>query len=98
MFGFDDTALEYPVNLCIALTAGLYVLSEITGNVSQVDRLWSFLPTIYAGYFALLPLWPQSSFLSIFPYTPAQVDPRVSGEFNPRALIMFALTVSLVPS
>lgn len=28
------------------------IAGEITGNVSQVDRLWSIMPAIYAGYVA----------------------------------------------
>ncbi|KAI0391510.1 DUF1295-domain-containing protein [Xylariaceae sp. FL0594] len=32
---------------CIAL-----VVSEVNGNFSQVDRLWSILPTFYNGHFA----------------------------------------------
>ncbi|OBZ72701.1 hypothetical protein A0H81_07519 [Grifola frondosa] len=30
--------------------------------VTFLDRLWTFLPTIYTAYYALLPLWPLESF------------------------------------
>ncbi len=38
--------------LCAAITAVAYVFSLITRNVSQVDRLWSITPMLYAGVFA----------------------------------------------
>lgn len=34
-----------------ALTA--YAISEATGNCSQVDKIWSIMPIIYAWYFAI---------------------------------------------
>lgn len=85
------TTLEYPVQLCAWTTLGCYVLSVITGNVSQVDRLWSLLPTVYAAYFALLPLWPQSPAFPLCPYNP---NISLGDDFSPRALLMFSLTVS----
>jgi len=84
------TTMEYPVQLCAWTTLVCYVLSVITGNVSQVDRLWSLLPTIYAGYFALLPLWPQSPAFPLCPYNP---DSSIGTDFSPRALLMFGLTL-----
>ena len=75
------------------VTAICYVVSEITGNVSQVDRLWPVLPLVYAAYFALLPLWSTSSFLGILPYLPENAPAELSSDYSPRALLMFALTV-----
>ena len=86
-------ALQWPANFMIGVTAVCYVVSEITGNVSQVDRLWAILPFIYATYFALLPLWPTSSFLGILPYLPEDAPPDLSADYSPRALLMFVLTV-----
>ncbi|EJU04771.1 DUF1295-domain-containing protein [Dacryopinax primogenitus] len=34
-----------------------YVAGEITGNFSQVDRVWTFLPVIYTAWFTLWPVW-----------------------------------------
>ena len=75
------------------VTAICYVVSEITGNVSQVDRLWAILPFVYATYFALLPLWPTSSFLGILPYLPENAPAELSADYSPRALLMLVLTV-----
>lgn len=74
------------------VTAACYIVSEITNNVSQVDRLWAALPLIYAAYFALLPLWPASSFLGIFPYLPRNAPAVLSLDYSPRALLMTLLT------
>lgn len=86
-------ALEWPVNCMIGATSVSYVVSEITGNVSQVDRLWPFLPLVYIAYFALLPLLPTSSFLGILPYLPEGVPKQLSADYSPRALLMLVLTV-----
>jgi len=66
----------------------------ITGNVSQVDRVWTFLPTIYTAYFALLPLWPRTPALFLFPYAPESIGSSIAGTFSPRALLMLALVVT----
>ena len=89
-----DPTLKYPVNFCIATTATVYVLSVITGNVSQVDRVWTFLPFIYTAYFALMPLWPDHPKLFLSPYTPKDVPYFVKDEYSPRALLMLGLVVS----
>jgi hypothetical protein len=90
-----DTTYEWPLKFLVFATSAAYVLSEITGNVSQVDRLWAVLPTTYATYFALLPLWPQTSPVPLFPYTPASIDSTVVGDFSPRALLMLGLIVGV---
>ncbi|KAJ7454846.1 hypothetical protein FB451DRAFT_1279580 [Mycena latifolia] len=85
-------AFEWPVQFCIFTTAATYVASIITSNVSQVDRLWTFLPTIYTAYFALLPLWPQEQPFYLAPYTPAALG-IAPGAYNPRALMMLSLII-----
>ena len=75
------------------VTAICYVVSEITGNVSQVDRVWALMPFVYATYFALLPLWPTSSLLGVYPYLPGNAPAELSANYSPRALLMFVLTV-----
>lgn len=84
----------WPLKFCTGTTLAAWVLSIVTGNVSQVDRIWTFMPTIYTAYFALLPLWPQEPPLPFWPYTPEYVHPLVKNNFSPRALLMFSLVVS----
>ena len=85
---------QYPIKLCAATTVTVYILSLITGNVSQVDRLWTFLPVIYSSYYAFLPWWPRKPLFFLFPYSPHGVDRRIMSEGNPRTLVMFVLQVS----
>lgn len=84
----------WPVRFCLGVTVLAYVLSLLTGNVSQVDRLWVVLPAIYSAYYALLPLWPRSFQTFLIPYTPETIDESFVGSFSPRALLMLALVVS----
>jgi steroid 5-alpha reductase family enzyme len=42
--------------LCVLLAAACWLISVVTGNYSQVDRLWSIAPPIYACHFAA---WAQ---------------------------------------
>ncbi|KAI0663735.1 DUF1295-domain-containing protein [Cubamyces menziesii] len=83
--------LRWPVKFCLYNAAAAYILSIITGNVSQVDRVWTFLPTIYTAYYALLPLWPNRPPLFFFPYVPEAVNPDLVQRYSPRALLMFGL-------
>lgn len=82
----------WPIKLCLGATLTTYVLSLITGNVSQVDRVWTFLPTVYTAYYGLLPLWPRTP--QILSYTPETVRESLVDTFSPRALLMLALVVS----
>ena len=84
----------WPIQFCLEATLTAYVLSVLSGNVSQVDRLWTFLPAIYTVYYALLPLWPRTSPIFLLPYTSEGVHKSFVGTFSPRALLMFALVVS----
>ncbi|KAK7032916.1 hypothetical protein R3P38DRAFT_2919702 [Favolaschia claudopus] len=93
VLGSVPPAFQWPVQFCIFSTVATYVASIITSNVSQVDRLWTFLPTIYTAYFALLPLWPQKQPFYLVPYTPASLG-IPPGTYNPRALMMLALIVT----
>ncbi|KAK0235744.1 hypothetical protein EDD85DRAFT_908417 [Armillaria nabsnona] len=83
----------WPLQFCAFVTAATYVASIVTANVSQVDRLWTFLPLIYSAYFALLPLWPKS--VQPFPLCPYVPDELVAfaSDYSPRALLMVALEV-----
>ncbi|KAJ7914858.1 hypothetical protein B0H13DRAFT_2232035 [Mycena leptocephala] len=89
-------AFEWPVQFCVFTTVVTYVLSVITSNVSQVDRLWTFLPTIYTAYFALLPLWPQQqAFTSLravlHPFRPAAAYFRPRLSYNTYRRGLFSL-------
>ena len=57
--------------LSLGLTLFIYVLhikGELTGNVSQVDKLWSILPCIYAWEIALVYPSPRL-YLILLPIT-----------------------------
>ncbi|OCH90322.1 DUF1295-domain-containing protein [Obba rivulosa] len=82
---------RWPVKICVATTLVSYILSVITGNCSQVDRIWTFMPTVYTAYYALLPLWPRSPPLLLWPYTPEVVNPAFTQRYSPRALLMLGL-------
>ncbi|RMJ23090.1 DUF1295 domain protein [Aspergillus sp. HF37] len=41
------------IALCLSLAALFFVVSEVSGNYSQVDRSWSILPSVYNVHFAL---------------------------------------------
>jgi steroid 5-alpha reductase family enzyme len=84
----------WPVKFCVATTVVTYVLSILTGNVSQVDRVWTFLPTIYTVYYALLPLWPTAAPTFLFPYTPDTLPASLQETYSPRALLMASLVVT----
>lgn len=93
---FDAVPPEYrwPVQFCAFTTATTYVFSLITSNVSQVDRLWTFLPTIYTAYYALLPLWPnEQPRFPLAPHTPKEFGWTTAKDFSPRALLMFGLVI-----
>ena len=84
-------ALAWPTQFCAFITVATYVTSVITSNVSQVDRLWTFLPTIYTAYFALLPLWSRSQETFLIPFTPTALPRDATVDYSPRALLMLGL-------
>ncbi|KZV67435.1 DUF1295-domain-containing protein [Peniophora sp. CONT] len=90
--------LVYPLKLCAATTFTTYVLSLLTGNVGQVDKIWLYMPTLYTAYWALLPLWPQKVVgpFYLLPYVPEGADAQTAivDNYNPRALVIFGLTVT----
>ena len=90
-----NALLNFPIKICVATTVSTYVLSLVTGNVSQVDRIWTFMPTLYTAYWALLPLWRHGSpdyWGYLLPHVPEEAA-RFARDFSPRALLMLALTV-----
>ncbi|KAG6917503.1 hypothetical protein DXG01_002249 [Tephrocybe rancida] len=84
-------AYKWPVDFCAATTVVTWVASLVTSNVSQVDRLWTFLPFIYTAYYALLPLWPQEPLFFLCPHTPRSLGWATAKDFSPRAVLMMSL-------
>jgi hypothetical protein len=92
-FPSPPATFAWPAQFCAFVTAATYVASVVTGNVSQVDRLWTFLPTIYTAYFALLPLWPRSvQPFWLCPYVPDELADHAE-DYSPRAIMMLSLAV-----
>lgn len=72
---------DQPVKFCLFNIAWTYIASLITGNCSQVDRIWTFLPTLYTAYYAAYPLLDWA-------------DPAMKQRgASPRAVLMFILQV-----
>ncbi|KAF8591117.1 DUF1295-domain-containing protein [Ramaria rubella] len=70
-----------PVKFLLFNITWTYVASVVTNNVSQVDRVWTFLPTLYTAYFAFYPLLSWA-------------DPTIkSNGVSPRAMLMLALQI-----
>jgi len=43
--------------LMLGVATTCFIVSEITRNCSQVDKLWSIMPIIYTWYFAYAGEW-----------------------------------------
>ncbi|GAA5826028.1 hypothetical protein JCM11251_000097 [Rhodosporidiobolus azoricus] len=56
---------------CAVWSALVWVLGEATGNVSQVDRLWTTLPLFYSAHFTFYP------YLTGLVSSPKDLDPRM---------------------
>ncbi|KAG6832835.1 hypothetical protein H0H92_009455 [Tricholoma furcatifolium] len=91
LFSTISPAYQWPAQFCATTTVVTWVASLITSNVSQVDRLWTFLPFIYSAYYALLPLWPQEPLFFLCPFTPKSLGWATARDFSPRALLMLGL-------
>jgi len=44
----QSEVLGFAANICFWKAVYVFVVSTITGNVSQVDKLWSIMPSVYA--------------------------------------------------
>jgi len=82
--------LTWPARFCTFVTLITWINSILSSNVSQVDRIWTFMPTIYAAYFALLPLLPNKEQFRLSPYVPQELA-FAQETFSPRALLMLGL-------
>jgi hypothetical protein len=50
----------HPTSLILGpIIAFLYLVGLVTRNVSQVDRVWTFLPVLFSASFALFPVLNQ---------------------------------------
>lgn len=83
--------LDWPAQFCLLLTGTTWIASLVTDNVSQVDRLWTFLPTIYTAYYAFLPALPSAQIVWVVPYAPKALGSSVLRDYSPRAVLMFGL-------
>lgn len=45
---YGDSVYRKCLNLCAVISIMCFVVSSITGNVSQTDKLWSITPVVYA--------------------------------------------------
>ncbi|KAG6819357.1 hypothetical protein H0H93_012572 [Arthromyces matolae] len=91
LFDTIPPGYQWPAQFCIAMTLVTWVASLITSNVSQVDRLWTFLPFIYSAYYALLPLWPLDPLFFLCPFMPKSLGWAAARDFSPRAVLMLVL-------
>jgi len=49
-----SAALDICLQTCAIFTILVFIIGELTGNLSQVDKLWSVLPVLYVWEVALL--------------------------------------------
>ncbi|CAO1636042.1 unnamed protein product [Parajaminaea phylloscopi] len=48
--------LHTAILICAAASTAVYVAQQLTGNASQVDRIWTFAPLWYGAHFTLQPV------------------------------------------
>jgi steroid 5-alpha reductase family enzyme len=48
LFSMNINGIQMTCLTCLAVMAATYVTSEVTRNYSQVDKLWSIVPVVYA--------------------------------------------------
>lgn len=47
------------VYICIGVALACFALSQLTGNCSQVDKIWSIVPLVYAWYITYASGWNE---------------------------------------
>lgn len=58
--------LHTSVYMMLAVAAYCFIVGELTHNNSQVDKLWSIIPIVYAGYFAMASDWePRVTLMAV---------------------------------
>jgi len=71
-----------------------WLLAEITGNASQIDRVWTFLPVIFSAHFTLYPYLVGGATSTAFAASNklSQPDvPGVSNSIDKRMLLILVL-------
>lgn len=87
--------LHSAISICGAFTVYVYVMQQLTGNASQVDGLWTFLPVIYGAHFAFQKQIaamidpPKLGFLS------STKGQSLAENIDPRLALMFGLQVCI---
>lgn len=62
----QQTMLHTGLYMMLAVAAYCFIVGELTGNNSQVDKLWSIIPIVYAGYFAYASEWePRVTLMAV---------------------------------
>ncbi|GAA95981.1 uncharacterized protein L969DRAFT_610593 [Mixia osmundae IAM 14324] len=89
--------------LCFWSSVVTWFLGEVTGNVSQVDRIWTFMPVIYSAILTLHPHWqsydfklftlPKLSWSSRASWDKNFVDLLVPSGVDPRMMLILLLQV-----
>ena len=51
--GLQSDTLQTLIIICVISIAYCFIVGEITGNNSQMDKLWSILPIVYAWIIAV---------------------------------------------
>ena len=80
----DADPLHAAIAFCGVVSVYVWIMEKITGNASQVDGLWTFLPLIYSAHFAVHRLFTyQPAKLSLFggvqhTSTWEKVEPRLA--------------------
>lgn len=70
-----------------------YVMSVLTRNVSQVDRMWTTFPVIYSLHFALFPLLNENG--AAFAHNLPRVWLMVAMQVSPSGALVVRLLISL---
>jgi len=69
-FSSGDLAVDYCFNTCFFVSAICFITGELTGNWSQVDKLWSLLPVTYTWIITLVHpntrLWMMTLAVSVW--------------------------------
>lgn len=55
----DHAGLYHCLVLCGAVSLACFLAGQLTGNVSQVDKLWSIVPVLYTGLLAFQSFSPR---------------------------------------
>lgn len=100
--------LHTAIVLCAIVSAAVYIAQKVTGNASQVDRIWTFAPVWNGAHFVLQPViaakliksgWAGEDFLAnpvaklTFMGRKAFTNSDVSATLQPRLALMLFLQV-----